>query len=68
MRGHVCERVVEKSPLSVLVRATLERVWGADRLDRWSRRTTQKPYIRALMCSTVYDLMSPVVLCVQPSV
>jgi len=51
-----------------MVRATLERVWGADRLDLWSRRTAQKQYTRALLCSTVYDLMSQVVLCVQPSV
>ena len=35
MLGHVFERFVEKSPISVMVRATLERVLGADRLDLW---------------------------------
>ncbi len=31
MLGDVFERFVEKSPISVMVRATLERVLGADR-------------------------------------
>ncbi len=35
MLGQVFERLVEKSPLSVMVRAALERVLGADRLDLW---------------------------------
>ena len=41
--GAVCERFVEKSPISVMVRAALERVLGADRLDLWYARTAQKP-------------------------
>src|SRR4029450_2957821 len=68
MLGQVFERFVEKSPISVRVRAALERVLGADRLDLWYRRTVQKQYTRALLFSTVYALMSQVVLCVQPSV
>lgn len=35
MLGDVFERFVEKSPISIMVRATLERVVGADRLDLW---------------------------------
>jgi hypothetical protein len=68
MLGQVFERFVDKSPISVMVRAALERVLGADRLDLWYRRTAQKQYTRALLFSTVYDLMSQVVFCVQPSV
>jgi hypothetical protein len=68
MLGQVFERFVEKSPLSVMVRAALERVLGADRLDLWYRRTAQKQYTRARLFSTVYDLMSQVVFGVQPSV
>jgi len=41
------------------VRAALERVLSADRLDLWYRRTAQKQYTRALLFSTVYELMSP---------
>ena len=68
MLGAVFERFVEKSPLSVMVRATLERVLSADRLDLWYARTAEKQYTRDLLFSTVYDLMSQVVFCVQPSV
>ena len=42
MLGEVFERFVEKSPISVMVRASLERVLGADRLDLWFERTAQK--------------------------
>ena len=68
MLGEVFERFVEKSPISVMVRASLERVLGADRLDLWYERTAQKQYTRALLFSSVYDLMNQVVFCMQPSV
>lgn len=68
MLGEVFERFVEKSPISVMVRASLERVLGADRLDLWYDRTAQKQYTRELLFSTVYDLMHQVVFCIQPSV
>jgi hypothetical protein len=35
MLGGVFERFVEKSPLSVMVRGTLERVLGPDPLNVW---------------------------------
>ena len=60
MLGDVFKRFVEKSPISVMVRAALERVLGADRLDDWYDRTAQKQYTRDLLFSTVYDLMSQV--------
>jgi len=68
MLGDVFERFVEKSPISVRVRGTLERVLGPDPLDLWYERTAQKQYTRARLFSTVYDLMSQVVFRLQPSV
>ena len=68
MLGEVFDRFVEMSPISLMVRGTLERVLGADRLDLWFERTAQKQYTRDLLFSSVYDLMSQVVFCVQPSV
>ena len=68
MLGEVFERFVEKSPISVMVRASLERVLGADRLDLWFERTANKQYTRDLLFSSVYDMMNQVVFCVQPSV
>jgi hypothetical protein len=68
MLGEVFERFVEKSPISVMVRAAHERVLGADRLDLWFERTAQKQYTRDLLFSSVFDMMNQVVFCVQPSV
>ena len=68
MLGEIFERFVEKSPISVMVRGTLERVLGADQLNLWYERTAQKQYTRHLLFSTVYDLLSQVVFCIQPSV
>jgi len=51
-----------------MIRATLARVLGADRLDLWEERTAEKPYTRERWFATVDALMSPVVFGVQPSV
>jgi hypothetical protein len=68
MLGAVFERFVEKSPISVMVRGTLERVLGPDPLDWWYERTAKKQYTRERLFSTVYDLMSQVVFRLQPSI
>jgi hypothetical protein len=48
MLGKVFARFVEQSPISVMVRGTLERVLGADQLDAWFARTAQKQYTRTV--------------------
>jgi hypothetical protein len=68
MLGKVLARFVEKSPISVMVRGTLERVLGAEQLDTWFARTAQKPYTRTVLFSTVYDVLSQVVFRIKPSV
>jgi len=67
MLGDVFERFVEKSLIEAMVRATLDRVLGANRLDLWYDHAAEKLYTRELLFSTGYDLMSQVVFCVQPS-
>src|SRR5712691_2866503 len=66
--GKVFARFVEKSPMSVMVRGTLERVLGADQLDAWFARTAQKQSTRTVLFSTVYDVLSQVVFRIKPSV
>jgi hypothetical protein len=68
MLGTVFARFVEKSPISVMVRGTLERVLGAGQLDAWFDRIAQKQYTRTLLFSTVYDVLSQVVFRIKPSV
>jgi hypothetical protein len=68
MLGKVFTRFVEKSPMSVMVRGTLERVLGADQLDAWFARPAQKQSTRPVLLSTVYDVLSHVVFRIKPSV
>ena len=68
MLGKVFDRFVEKSPMSVMVRGTLERVLGAEQLDAWFARTAQRQYTRTVLFSTVYDILSQVVFRIKPSV
>ena len=68
MLGKIFDRFVEKSPISVMVRGTLERVLGADQLDAWFARTAQKQYTRTVLFSTVYNILSHVVFRIKPSV
>lgn len=68
MLGKVFDCFVEKSPISVMVRGTLEHVLGADQLDAWFARTAQKQYTRTVLFSTVYDILSQVVFRIKPSV
>ena len=68
MLGKVFDRFVEKSPLSVMVRGTLERVLGADQRNAWFARTAQKQSTRTVLFSTVYAILSQVVLRIKPSV
>jgi hypothetical protein len=68
MLGKVFDHFVEKSPISVMVRGTLERVLGTDQLNAWFARTAQKQYPRTVLFSTVYDILSQVVFRIKPSV
>jgi len=51
-----------------MVRGTLERVLGADRLAAWFAQTAQKQCTRTLWFSTMYDMLSQVVFRIKPSV
>jgi IS4 transposase len=66
--GEIFHGFVEESPISVMVRGTLERVLGAEALDAWYEQTAQKQYTRNLLFSTVYGLMNEVVFCLKPSI
>jgi hypothetical protein len=68
MLGQVFQRFVQRSPISVMVRGTLERVVSAEQLNQFSERTANNQYTRELLVATVYALMSDVVFRHQPSV
>jgi len=58
----VFERFVEKSPISVMARGVMERILNPDQLNEWFDRTAEKQYTRELLFSSIFDIMSQVVL------
>ena len=62
------DRFAKKTPVSVMVRATLENVLSAERLDAIFAENAQQQYAGDLMFSTVADIMGLVVCQIHPSV
>lgn len=64
----ILTRFVEQTPIPVMVRAQLERVVGAEALDAWFEEQCTDQYTRQLLFSTLFGLMTQVVLRESPSV
>jgi hypothetical protein len=58
----VFKRFVEKTPISVMARGTMERVLNPEQLNEWFDKAAQEQYTRELLFSSVFDIMSQVVL------
>lgn len=59
---------LQEAPLCVMARLTLECLFDPDRLDALFRQTAQRQYQKELLFSQVVELMTAVVLRVQPTV
>lgn len=59
---------LQEAPLCVMARLTLECLFDPDRLDALFRQTAQRQYQKELLFSQVVELMTSVVLRVQPTV
>ena len=64
----ILERMEQRAPVCVMLRAMLENVFAADRLDRLFEKTAQTQENKTLLFSTVVDMMGLVALKIQPSV
>lgn len=64
----VFNRFIEKSPLTVMMRALVERTLNPPRLDAWFGQVAESQYTRELLFSTVVGLMLEVVCGVRKSV
>jgi IS4 transposase len=64
----IFERFVEDAPLTVMVRATMERIFAPALIDQLFEDTAEQQYQRELLFSTVVGLMSLVVCGMYPSV
>ena len=61
-------RFVEKTPVSVMARAAMEHAMAPEALDALFVKHANKQYTRALLFSSVVDLMGVVVSKIAPSV
>ena len=64
--GKVFEPFVEQRPICVMARGVLEHLFNAERIDALFARTAKVQYTRAVLFSSVVDLMGQVVLGVPP--
>ena len=68
MISAIFERFVDSTPLTVMVRAMMERIFAPEPLDQLFEATAERQYQRKLLFSTVVGLMSLVVCGMYPSV
>lgn len=64
----IFDRFVQHSPVSVMVRGTLEHALPAEALHALFERTAQRQYTQELLFSSLVDLMSLVVCGMQPHI
>jgi len=68
MISAIFERFVEQTPVTVMVRAIMERSFAPEQLEKLFEDTAQVQYTKKLMFSNVVGLMSLVVCGIYPSV
>ena len=64
----ILSRFIDKTPVPVMARALIERTVSAAALDAWFEKQRQGQYTRELLFSTLFELMTQVVLRESPSV
>ena len=61
----ILERFVEKSPVTVILRALMEVALASSKLDELFEQTAQTGYTRELLFSTLVKMMTQVVCSVR---
>jgi hypothetical protein len=68
MLASIFEQFVKESPVSVMARGLMERIFAAERMDKLFTTHAKVQYQRDLLFSSQVDLMSLVVCGIQKSV
>ncbi|MBK8638311.1 MAG: hypothetical protein IPN92_08465 [Chromatiaceae bacterium] len=68
MFGEILQKFAERSPATVMVRALLEQLLNAEKLDQWFEVTRQTQYTRDILFSSLVGLMLHIVCKTQASV
>jgi len=61
MLNPVFQPFIQESPISVMARGLVERVLNPDQINEWFNSTANEQYTRALLFSSVFDIMTQVV-------
>ena len=64
----IFERFVEKSPVTIIVRAMMEVILAPEKLDELFAQTAQTGYTRELFFSTLVNMMTQVVCSMRQSI
>ena len=62
MLNSVFKPFVKESPVPVIARGIMERVLNPDQMNEWFDSTAKEQYTKDLLFSTVFDIMSQVVM------
>jgi uncharacterized protein YegL len=62
MLSSVFDSFVKKSPISVMARGVMERTLNSEQLNQWFDSTADAQYTKELLFSSLFDIMSKVVL------
>ena len=62
MLSSIFDSFVKKSPISVMARGVMERTLNPDQLNQWFDSTADAQYTKELLFSSLFDIMSKVVL------
>jgi hypothetical protein len=68
MFSEILERFIKDSPVAVMVRALLENLLNADKIDHWFEGVRQTQYTKEILFSSIVGLMLQVVCKIRPSV
>jgi len=68
MLSPIFERFIKETPISIIARSAMERIFNPEQLDQWFDTTAKEQYTKDLLFSSVFDIMSQVVCQNRPSV
>jgi hypothetical protein len=64
----ILQRLSERRPIPVMARGVLERGLNPAQLDAWFTSVAGSQYTRTLLFSSVFNLITQVVMCQPPSI
>lgn len=68
MPSTIFERFINETPISIIARSAMERIFNPEQLDDWFDTIAKEQYTKDLLFSSVFEIMTQVVCQNRPSV